>query len=782
MKVAAAVGVAFRWRRRRLLLVLSACLFFLIPLCALPAMAETLQAPVGGKALALGSARVACAPPAGGWVLDDRAQTLLPPTAVASIGSAVELPIAPSAAACPTSHAVLKLVATGPWPTIDPSSVVFAPDQGSVEARGRGLTGVSLAWHSNTASGTDTCQSPKLEPNTERCTWTVAHNLPTKPGTALMWVPPGGRAGADVVTYDAAGRQASVDAFVLAPARVNLASLLSPDASIDLSTGRGEVSVTHPDSIVAVDCGDVRCDLSSDKLIVRSLSSSVNSVEVKFRLSPGVFVAKGLGFDSTPVAHLAVVHCPMSVASSSPLRGIEDARVVVRIEGGCAAELPGLRFLSGSTPLEVLGTQSIPNGAEAMLRLGATDAEKLAITAVHSDAPGVAVAVARVNTAPAPAVAETLEIERHPNLGFIPNNRPAIVHARSLSTHARLVPIPVPGVYSVAEHGSIFTITGDPNASGQASLRFGYRDDTLAGDFATADLATLTSPIQRSIHEANITAPFGGSALGPLPLAEFVCGAGPRGSVRVMPGVTAHLPFGLRDGCRVIFHRERLSPEFGTQKLTLDVEVMDADGASRGEARVSSSIVLRPGPEPLLAWIHGVRQPFDRVVVRLAHVADEAHYVNALEVQTGTPEVKWAAVLGTGRGRLYATTAIPTGLYRFGDAHHSGVLTLNFGILSRLTWLDSDGHEGFLGLEAGIMAIGLANETGDSGRSLTQVGAVGGLGISVPIANRAAPTQASINLHGWLEERVSSGGRDAGKRAAFIFGPSISIGNVGTNL
>lgn len=768
--------------QRLLRLALSASLQLLIGFFPRFASAETLQAPVGGKAIPFGSARVPCAAPSGGWVFDDKTQSLLPPTNSTAIGSAVEIVIASSVSACPTSHAVLKLVATGPWPVIDPTSVVFAPDQASVEARGRGLTGVSVAWRSNTASGTDTCQSPKLEPNTERCTWTIGHNMPATPGTALIWVPPGGRAGVDVVTFDAGGKQAPPDAFIVSPTRVNLAGLLPPDASIDLSTGRGEVALAHAESIVAVDCGDVRCDLSSDKLIVRSLSSNVNSVDVKFKLLPGVFVAKGLGFDATPVAHLAVVHCPMSVASSPPLRGIENARVVVRIEGRCANELPGLRFLSGSTPLDVLSTQSDSNGAEALLRVGTTDALSLAIIAVHKDAPGVAVAVARVDTAPAPAVTETLEIDRHPNLSFIPNNRPAVVHARALPGHAHLVPLSVPGVYSATQHGSIFTITGDPNASGQASLRFGYRDDTLSGDFATADLAILSSPIQRSIHEANITAPFGASAQGPLPLAEFVCGAGPRGSVRVMPGVAAHLPFELRDGCRVIFHRERLSPEFGTQKLTLDVEVMDADGASRGDARVSSSIVLRPGPEPLFAWIQGIRQPFDRVIVRLAHVADEAHYVNALEIQTGAPEVKWAAVLGTGHARLYATTTIPTGLYRFGDAHHSGVLTLNFGILSRLTWLNADGHEGFLGLEAGIMAIGLANETGDTGRSLTQLGAVGGLGISVPIANRASPTQASINLHGWFEERISSSGPDSGRRAAFIFGPSISIGNVGTNL
>jgi hypothetical protein len=746
------------------------------------AAAETLQAPVGGKAIPLGTARVPCGVPSGGWFYDDKTQSLVPPTSPASIGSVVELGVATSVAACPSSRTTVKLVATGPWPTIDPNSIVFAPDQASVEARGRGLSGVAVAWRSNTASGMDFCQSPKLEPNAEHCNWTVGHGMSAAPGAGLMWVPPGGRAGPDVTSFDAQGKQAPGDAFLLIPARVNLAGLLPPDAAIDLSTRRGEVPIDHAESILAVDCGEVRCEIAHGKLIVRALSSAVNSVDVKFKLAPGVFVAKGLGFDSAPVAHLAVLHCPMSVVSGPPLRGVENARIVVRLEGRCASELPALMFLSDGAALDVLSTQSDATGSEALLRAGALDALSLSITAVHKDAQAVAVAMARIDTAPAPPVSETLEIEGHPNLSFIPNNRAAVVHARILPGNARLVPLPVPGVYTVARHGADFAVLGDPNASGQASLRFGYRNDSLSGDLASADLAVLTSPIQRSIHEANLTAPFGRSALGETPLVELVCGAGLRGTRRVSPGTPAHLPFDLRDSCRIVFHRERLTREYGTQKLTLDVEVVDADGASRGDARTSSTFVLRPGSEPLLAWIHGIKQPFDRVIVRLAHAADEAHYVNALEIQTGVPEVKWAAVFGTGRARLYATTAIPTGLYRFGDAHHSGVLTLNFGILSRLTWLDADGHEGFLGLEAGIMAIGLANANGDTGQSLAQVGAVCGLGISVPIANRAAATQASINLHGWFEERISSTGNDPGRRAAFIFGPSISIGNVGTNL
>ncbi|HET7544527.1 MAG TPA: hypothetical protein VFK05_31875, partial [Polyangiaceae bacterium] len=191
---------------------------------------------------------------------------------------------------------------------------------------------------------------------------------------------------------------------------------------------------------------------------------------------------------------------------------------------------------------------------------------------------------------------------------------------------------------------------------------------------------------------------------------------------------------------------------------------------------------MRPGAEPIYAWINGVKAPFDRILVRLSHAADEAHYVGALEIRTGAPEVKWTAVMGTGRARLYATTAIPTGLYRFGDDAHSGVLSLNFGVISRLTWLNRDGHEGFLGLEAGIMAIGLANDTSTTGQPLTEIGAVAGLGLSVPIANRSTPTQASINLHAWYEVDISRHAGDQTNGHSIIFGPSISIGNIGTNL
>jgi len=760
----------------------------LVAVCVSPrhARAEALQAAIGSKAFLLSDARVACAAPGGGWSIEpgSAARALRPPFAGDAVGKVVPLRVAASLSACATASSTVELVATAKPPNIEPGLVVLQIDQGKLDVRGHRLAGVAVAWRSNTASGVDVCESPKLDNGSEHCVFDVGHGLSADPASGnLSLIPAGGRAGPDVTNYGADGELLSQASLALPPSRVVLSNVVPSDASIDLSTGRGEVSLSHPDAVAGVDCGAQRCEIVRDALLVRSLSSNVNSVDVKFRLIPGVFVAKGAGFDATPSEHLAVVHCPMSVPSGPLLRDTENACLVLRIEGRCAGEVPSLRFLIGSDPAEVQATLVDSTGTDVLLRIGNSSASALTVTAVHGDDPSVTVAVARVETAPAPRSSASLEIPGHKNLGFIPTNRPAIVHLPPLPGHAHLVPLPVPGVYTVQKQGAEYLVTGDADASGLVALRFGYRVESLPGELAEADLGVLTSPIQRNIHEANLPAPIGGSALGPNPIVEFVCGTPNNPAERIMPGVTAHLPFESRDNCRLIFHRNRLPPSYGTQKLNLEVDVVDSDGNARAEGHVAETIVMRPGSEPIYAWINGVKAPFDRVLVRLSHAADEAHYVGALEIQSGAPEVKWSAIMGTGRARLYATTAIPTGLYRFGDAAHSGVLSLNFGIVSRLTWLSVDGHEGFLGLEAGIMAIGLTNDKSDTGRSLTQVGLVAGLGFSVPIANRSTPTQASINLHAWFEEDISHNPGDSqASRSSIIFGPSISIGNIGTNL
>ena len=748
--------------------------------------AETLQAALGSKPFTLSDARIACAAPGGGWTIEpsSQAHALRAPTNNEAIGKSVSLRVAASLALCASESSTLELVATARPPSIDASGVVLLLDQGKVELRGSRLAGAAVAWRSNTASGVDVCETPKLDNGAERCTFEVGRGLSADPASGnLSLIAAGGRVGAEVKNYDAQGELAAPSSLVLTPARVVLSSIVPADASIDLSTGHGEVELSHPEAVASVDCGAQRCELSGRLLRVRSLSSNVGSVDVKFRLISGVVVSKGAGFEATPQVSLSVVHCPMSVPSGPVLRDTDGASLVLRIEGRCAREVPSLKFMIGSEPAEVRMTLVDSTGTDVLVYLGNTSAAALTVTAVHEDASSVAIAVARVETIVPPRSSASLEIPGHKNLGFIPTNRPAIVHLPPLGAHGHLVPLSVPGVYSVQRQGAEYSVTGDPDASGQVALRFGYRVDSLPGALAEADLGLIVSPLLRPVREANLPAPIGGSALGPRPIVEFVCGTPDNPAERITPGITAHLPYESRDNCRLIFHRNRLPRNYGTQKLNLEIDVVDSDGGSRAEGHVAESIVMRPGAEPIYAWINGVKAPFDRILVRLSHAADEAHYVGALEIQTGAPEVKWTAIMGTGRARLYATTAIPTGLYRFGDDEHSGVLSLNFGVISRLTWLSRDGHEGFLGLEAGIMAIGLANDKSSTGESLTQVGAVAGLGMSVPIANRSTPTQASINLHAWFEVDISRQGEASeASRTSIIFGPSISIGNIGTNL
>ena len=257
------------------------------------------------------------------------------------------------------------------------------------------------------------------------------------------------------------------------------------------------------------------------------------------------------------------------------------------------------------------------------------------------------------------------------------------------------------------------------------------------------------------------------------------------GSLRLItPGVETSIPFAQRDSCRLIIHRERLRPEEGTQDIAVDVSVTKVDDASRADSHQLERMVIRSGKEPSTFWIHGVKAAFDRLAVRVSHIVDEDHDVGGSDLHVNLPAAQWTVIAGQARLRFYATAAIPTGLFRITTP--SDVLTLNFGALSRLTWLDKQGHEGLVGLEVGALGIGLAATPGFP-RTLA---ILGGLGVAVPIGNRGEASQASVNLHAWIAYELRDPypyapdpARPAETRYAshwsFLFGPSITIGNVG---
>ena len=736
------------------------------------ARAETLEAPVGGKPISLGEGRVACVSNAGGWRTEPGGRLLRPPTSNTAVGNVVELRVAPAASDCPRATASVRLVATAAWPTFDASSFLLALDEGRLVASGHGLHGVLVTWPAESGRASDPCSDLKVEGGSETCTWGVPKTLSADPAVnSLKWLPAGAQLGPDVALYDAEGRAAAPEGFAITPSRIEVMDLLPSDSAVDVSSGVGRAPLRHTEAIAGVDCGAARCGVDSGQLVMQAPPAAVAAVDVRFRLAPHVFYARKNPPETQPVLRVSILRCPMSVVSGPALRGVDSARTVVRVEGGCMHDVGALRFLVGGRQADVTQTEIVKDAGYAVVTLGNIDAPNVSITAVRGEGEGTVVAVARTETRPAPVIRTVLEIPGFPPIDFIPNNRPAVVRFPQVPG-AELSLLTIDDVYEAKHEGGVTTVQGDINAVGLVALVFGYRVPTLPAPLDDVNLATLPDTLHRSVKEANIPAPFGLSAFTAIPLAEVLCTDSDDKPVHVTPGVPLHLPFTLREGCRVVIHRERISPEYGTQKMSLEIEVDKLDGSARPDAHVDQTIVLRSGIEPRIAWIKGAQAPYDRIVVRLSHIADEAHYLGALDIATGTPAVQWSMVFGTGRVRLYATTAIPTGLYRFGTSQTSGVLSLSLGVLSRFTWLDSEGHEGLLGLEAGLMAFGLTGDLSACGGNLTQVGAVVGLGLSIPIANAGAATQASINLHAWGEQRIT-GSTNPGQCGGNVSGESL---------
>jgi hypothetical protein len=762
-------------RSRVKLFILLGCLLCIL-LGSTVAAAETLQAPVGGKAIPLSEGRVACPGTTGDWAVETDGRAVRPPAGDDAIGRVVEARVAANAGACGSAATALTLVATGHAPTIDATTTTLFVDEARIELHGRGLRGAVVRWSVGDREGEDRCVQPTVEPSGEKCAVAVGRGLPAD-ATAqdLHWLPAGSHTGADVVTFDAVGRRVTLDESLVRPGRVVVSALLPPDVGLDLAGGTvSRIPLSHPEAVVGADCGAVSCDVSGSVIVVGGLSSVAGSLPVRLRLAPRVVLRKGDGFDAAPVVQVPILPCAMSVASGDALRGVDGSRVVVRVDARCASEARSLRWFSAGRSVDVLASAEDGGATFVLLGVGRVEGDELVVTASRAGADTSIVGQARARTRGWSLPQATLSLDGGEPIDFVPTNRPATVRWAKTQGAGDLVLLPLEGVYDVKTHDGSVQVQGERGAGGFVALRFAWRVPTLPGALATSDLAVVSDAVQRPMHEASVPAPLTSEHA----IVELYCGSGPT-LQRILPGQAAHVPYDERDACRVVFHRERLTADAGAQHLQLDVEVARVDGEPRPEAHVSQSIVLRAADQPRTAWIKGVLGRFDRVTVHVSRAEDGQTTDTARE----EPTVQFSIVFGTESFRLYATGAIPTGLFRVSDHLHSGILTLNFGAILRATWLDQAGHEGFLGLEAGILAEGVAGDQSPSGASLTQVATVTGVGLSVPIANRSLATETSINLHAWAEYEVSRAvGGQAGNPLGFVFGPSISIGNIGANL
>lgn len=754
-----------------------------------PAPRATVHAPVGGRSFALadlGIAGVICGRIPGPWRAVSGGRMLIPPALEDAVGEAVEVSLAPAGTTCDRSRESLLLVATGPKPLLAPESLVWSVDEGRLDGAGRRLQGAVLWWSSGERSGHDVCHAPTDAGELQRCTWSTGRDAPADPDLLRVGAyPEGSRPGPDALFVDERGRPWVDVVPQLKPPRLVVQRVFPVESSVDLSTGEGELSLVHSETVAAAECRPLDCEMRDGKVVVRGSNAPVNSVQLTLRLRPRVFLQEDNRFQTQVTGTLGILSCPMRIVSGEAFRNNDGARVAVRLDGLCARDVPRLEFRVNRRRLRLIDTHHDGEGTLVLLHLGSVGGEDIVITASRASSAGpVVVAVAQGKTRPLPPLRAVLEVRGFPNVDFIPTNRWAHVHVAPPAEDVYAVALPILGVYETRYEGRQSAIRGDHYAAGLTGIRLGVRSTRLPTAFAHHNLAVVDDPLLRSVHEANVPAQLVESD-DDRPLVELHCGEGQEGPATKMPmGETVKVAFGLRDTCRVLFYRDRLAARFGAQHIRFEMDVYSVDGTPRGEAHVAETVTLSPGTQPRKAYVHGILRPFDRLVVRIAHDADDTHYLGSAQVRTGAPEAKWSLVFGTGRARLYATTTFPTGLYRLSsEQEYSGLLSLNFGLLSRLTWLDDEGQEGFLGMEAGLVVVDLGDALSNTGQDLNQVGIVLGVGLSVPFANRSSSMQAAINVHAWIELDITSD-YDTGKdgRLAFIFGPSISIGNLGTNL
>jgi hypothetical protein len=673
---------------------------------------------------------------------------------------------------------------------------VLSVDAGQLEVRGDSLEGMRLAWAVAGKSGDDVCIGVSKDRAAggnakDVCVVNVDRGLPADPvRVVLRWAPAGGQAGPDVVNHDKAGSPIPDDQMRLPVARIVMRNLFPPAHTVDLSSGEGKVELLHPEAVSSAECGLARCDTYEKGVWIRAVPATATSLQVKLRLAPRVVLGEGDAPTNVVTEALQVLRCPLTLVSGPPLRNVDDVTVLVRSEKSCARDVYHLRWTASGETAEVRRSETVEDGVYALLWVGRVSSDHLTIVASRMD-DGSVLAVASEKTLEAPPLRTSLNIPALGEIEFIPKNRDAVLSVSPVSGTGKVVPVPVLGAYSVVTSPSgVYSIRGEPTSGGYTALRFAYRSTSVPKEFADESFGTLVDPVQRPIREASIPAPLSASSITQKPMIQLFCRGDDGKVVPMEPGTAPHIPFGYRDSCRLVIYRNRIPAEAGEQRVDIDITISNVNG-ERPEATKSHHMVLRHGDAPEVIWIRGSKQQFDHINVRVTHVIDESQYLARQSGRLDIPSAQWTVVTEDANLKFYATATIPTALYRFSKDPQdlgTGPLALNFGVISRLTWINNDGAEGLLGLEAGMVGMGLATD------KARQLALVGGIGLSVPLGNANQTTQAAINIHAWISYTV---GELTGKLLkpdgtvdkeialnpwAFVFGPSITVGNVGTFL
>jgi hypothetical protein len=570
-----------------------------------------------------------------------------------------------------------------------------------------------------------------------------------------------------------AGGQAGLDQLRVSDVRYLVSGPLIRTSAVEAWRDVTRLPLAYTGILGSVSCRPGTCWLSDDGTVELTPPATGDTVQVTLRLRDRVVARHGEGLVSTLTENVPVARCELRPVNRRVLGGTVDHRVALVLGERCPKDLSDLA--ADTTPATGAWIEKVqPDQHRLEVRLGAVPRriEALELRLLRgSTRTVVGTTRLEVHSLYSPSRVQLTD----PALGelpLVPTNRAVKVTWASddPSVAPALSPVAVPGYYTLETRPDGTYIRGESRTAGSIPIRFGYQLPGEGGESAV----TFDSDVRFPVRPVNVPVTLSQDSPRTARLAKVICRDAAGHEKEVAPGDLVSLPYGSRNSCRLTLDRSVLTAEDGVQRIRVTLSVTKPDGGSR-DGGFSRVLLVTPGKEPLTISLAstGSMRPFDHLSVRIAHDDQPGHYLVDGEA-AGLPARSWQMVFGDQRLRLYASATVPTGLYRVTSRPDGGALQFSAGALARLALLSREGKEFPFDLEFGVLGTNLSGQA--------NLSIVAGAGLTVPILNPQELAQAAVGIHVWLEFSPTRAGSSLSDRVAFIFGPSLSLGDFGTNL
>ncbi len=685
------------------------------------------------------------------------------------------------------THPDVFTVYVVPPVTRSPTAAWLHVDEGRLELKGGPLARAVIWWRFDEEPwvGSICLDTPPGEETAASCDVEVPESVDKRvlsgQRPTVLRLPPGAPMPTNATLEPevwVAGKGATNDPLPLDSLRAPLARVVvSPPtvkaASIEAWRDQVNLPLAHPGSVASVHCRPANCWLAEDGHSIAVMPASAgDTVTLNVRLKDKVVLRQGDDFVGSTSVSLPLARCQLRPLVKELLGGTSEHRVPIALGERCPTDLTGI-VVDSTPPASGYLALDESDSRRVEVRLGRVSdrVETLELRLLRGSTRTV-IGSARfsVRSSHTPIHIELLDADLGP-LPVVPTNREVQLTWASADVNLgpRLFPVEIPGYYQLRQEDGKIYIRGTLSTSGTIPLRFAY----LSPDpDETEPLATFDSDVHFPIRAVNVPVSLTPDDPNTGRLFSVYCREG-TGDREVLTGDLMPFPYASRSSCWLRIDRRVLTAAEGTQRIRLAVDFASPTGSPR-PGGYSRTLVLSQSSTIETVWLntHSTLRPFDHMTVQLAHDDQPGHYVSEGEA-SGLPARGYQMIFGDERLRLYGSATVPTGLFRITKGKGGGVLQFSGGVLVRLVGLDPEGREYPFDLEFGLLGTNLSDEA--------DLSVVLGPGITVPLLNPNETAKASIGVHAWLEYAPTRA-KTSREPFAFVFGPSISFGDFGTNL